>query len=239
MEFRTNARVHLDLPVMQQGLCQHRRRQKSDGTAGARCPAQLDEQGQHAQKWLIGGDRAKLHDVWLPHHTQRLLRSGAQIAEREVVVSALVTERLTEPRVDVDAWGHLGLPHMRLHFTVVDAEALASCPLAHEKSAGCGAGCSTSRENEGEQIRKSDTRSWSHRHSHAAQRAVRPGTGRTSPEDCGVKESDHQGSREGRWTVTAGVAKAPKRCAGQMHRCDNPLGHRAQSLQRSVELVAL
>ena len=33
MEFRINARVRLDLPVTQQGLCQHRRRQKSDGTA--------------------------------------------------------------------------------------------------------------------------------------------------------------------------------------------------------------
>ena len=73
MKFRINARVRLDLPVIQQGLCQHQRRQKSDGTAGARCLTQLDEQGQHAQKCLIGGDRAKLHDVGLPHHTQRLL----------------------------------------------------------------------------------------------------------------------------------------------------------------------
>ena len=36
MEFRINARVRLDLPVIQQGSCQHQRRQKSDGTAGAR-----------------------------------------------------------------------------------------------------------------------------------------------------------------------------------------------------------
>ena len=63
MEFRINARVRLGLPVMQQGLCQHQQRQKSDGTAGARGLAQLDEQGQHAQKCLIGRDRAKLHDV--------------------------------------------------------------------------------------------------------------------------------------------------------------------------------
>ena len=33
---------------------------KSDGTVGARCLARLDEQGQHAQKCLIGGDRALL-----------------------------------------------------------------------------------------------------------------------------------------------------------------------------------
>ena len=30
-----------------------------------------------------------------------------------------------------------------------------------------------------------------------------------------------------------------ERRAGQIHRCDNPLGHRAQGLERSVELVAL
>ena len=112
MEFRIGARVRLDLPVIQQGLCQHQRRQKSDGTAGARCLAQLDEQGQHAQKCLIG------HDVGHNACCEAGLKS-----QREVVVPALVTERLTEPRVDVDAWGHPGLPHMRLDFTVVDAEA--------------------------------------------------------------------------------------------------------------------
>ena len=45
-------------------------------------------------------------------------------SQREVVVPALVTERLPEPRVDVDVWGHLGLPYIRLDFTVVDAEAI-------------------------------------------------------------------------------------------------------------------
>ena len=35
-EFRINARIRLDLPVVQRGLCQHQRRQKPDGTAGAR-----------------------------------------------------------------------------------------------------------------------------------------------------------------------------------------------------------
>ena len=122
MEFRINARVRLDLPVIQQGLCQHRRRQKPDGTAGARCLAQLDEQGQHAQKCLIGGDRAKLHDVGCHIHND-CCEAGLK-SQREVIVPALVTEKLTEPRVDVDAWGHPGLPHIRLDFTVVDAEAL-------------------------------------------------------------------------------------------------------------------
>ena len=67
MDFRINARVRLDLPVTQQGLCQHQRRRKTDGTAGPRCLVQLDEQGQHAQKCLIGAR------CGLPHHTQRLL----------------------------------------------------------------------------------------------------------------------------------------------------------------------
>ena len=33
-------------------------------------------------------------------------------------------EKLTEPRVDVDAWGHPGLPRTRLDLTVVDPEAV-------------------------------------------------------------------------------------------------------------------
>ena len=104
-------------------VCQHQRRQKSDGTAGARCLAQLDEQGQHAQKCLIGGDRAKLHDVGCHIIHNACCEAGLK-SQREVVVPALMTDRLTEPRVDVDAWGHPGLPHIRLDFTVVDAEAI-------------------------------------------------------------------------------------------------------------------
>ena len=94
MEFRINARVRLDLPMIQQGLCQHQRRQKSDGTAGARCLAQLDEQGQHAQKCFIGGDRAKLHDVGCHIIHNACCEAGLK-SQREVVVPTLVTERLT------------------------------------------------------------------------------------------------------------------------------------------------
>ena len=83
----------------------------------------LDEQGQYAQKCLIGGDRAKLHDVGCHIIHNACCEAGLK-SQREVVVPALVMEKLTEPRVDVDAWGHLGLPHIRLDFTVVDAEAL-------------------------------------------------------------------------------------------------------------------
>ena len=35
------------------------------------------------------------------------------------------------------------------------------------------------------------------------------------------------------------MAKTPESCTGQIHCCDNPLGHRAQGLERSVETVAL
>ena len=110
MECPINARVRLDLPVFQQGLCQHQRRQKSDGTAGARCLAQLDEQGQHAQKFLLGRDRAKLHDVGCHIIHNACCEAGFK-SQREVVVPALVTDRLTEPRVDVDARGHPDCPH--------------------------------------------------------------------------------------------------------------------------------
>ena len=34
------------------------------------------------------------------------------------------TERMTDRQVDVDTWGHPGLPHIRLDCTVVDEEAL-------------------------------------------------------------------------------------------------------------------
>ena len=96
--------------------------------------------------------RAKLHDVGC-HIIHKACCEAGLTSQREVVVPALVTEKLTEPRVDVGAWGHPGLPHMRLDFT---GRRCRSSPLllGHEKSAGIGAECSTSRESEGEQIRK-------------------------------------------------------------------------------------
>ena len=98
---------------MQEGLCLRHRRQP-DGAAGSKCLAKLDEQGQHAQKCLIGGDRAKLHDVGCHIIHNACCEAGLK-AQREVV---------SRRSVDVDAWGHPGLPHIRLDFTVVDAEAL-------------------------------------------------------------------------------------------------------------------
>ena len=105
------------------GLCQHQRRQKSDGTPGTRCLAYLDEQGQHAQECLNGGDRAKLHDVGC-HIIHNACCEAGQKSQREVVVPMLATEKPSEPQVDVDAWWHPGLPHIRLDYTIFDAEAL-------------------------------------------------------------------------------------------------------------------
>ena len=113
LEFRINARMRLDLPVVQGGLCQHQRRQKPDGTVGAKCLVHLDEHGQHAQKCLIGGDRAKLHDVRC-HIIRSACCAAGLKSQREVIVPTLATEKLTEPWVDVDAWEHPGPPHIRL-----------------------------------------------------------------------------------------------------------------------------
>ena len=102
LEFGINAKMRLDLPVVQGGLCQHQRRQKSDSTAGAKCLAHLDDHGQHAQQCPPGGDRAKLHDVGC-HIIQSACCEARLISQREVIVPTLATEKLTEPRVDVDA----------------------------------------------------------------------------------------------------------------------------------------
>ena len=112
LEFRINARVRLDLFVVQGGLCQHQRPQKPDGTAGAKCLAHVDEHGQHAQKWFIGGNRAKLHDVGCQIIHNACCAAGLK-SQRKVIVPTQATEKLTEPRVDVDARGHPGLPHIR------------------------------------------------------------------------------------------------------------------------------
>ena len=88
-------------------------------TAGARCWAHLDEQGQHAQKCFIGGDRAKLHDKGC-HIIHKLCCEAWLKSQREVTVPTLATEK----RVDVDACRHPELPRIRLDVTVVDAETL-------------------------------------------------------------------------------------------------------------------
>ena len=105
LEFRINARIWLGLSVVRGGQCQHQKRQKSDGTAGAKSLAHLDDHGQHAQKCLCGGDRAKLHDADC-HTIHNACCEAGPTSKREVSVPTLATEKLTEPRVEVDAPHH-------------------------------------------------------------------------------------------------------------------------------------
>ena len=58
-------------------------------------------------------------------------------------LSRLATEKLTEPRVDVDARGHPGLPHTRLDFSRRCGSSARL--LCHAEKTRGGTGCSTSR----------------------------------------------------------------------------------------------
>ena len=80
--------------------CQYQRREKP---VGARCLAHLDEQGQHAQQWRRPSEAAR---CGLPHHPC--------FDAVEAVVTTLATQKLMEPRVDVDSWRYRPLPHIRL-----------------------------------------------------------------------------------------------------------------------------
>ena len=104
MGFSTDAQVRLDLPVVQGGLYQHQRRQKYQTAqqGPSAWPAHLDGHGQHAQKCLIGGDRAKLHDVCCHIIHNACCQAGLQ-SQREAIGPTMATENLTEPRFDADA----------------------------------------------------------------------------------------------------------------------------------------
>ena len=52
------------------------------------------------------------------------------MSQPEVVVPILATEKLTEPRVDVDAWEHPGLPHIRLDDSSVMRKGQEKAPAA-------------------------------------------------------------------------------------------------------------
>ena len=84
--------------------------------------AALDIKGQHAIGCMVGGARTTLHNA-LCRIVHRACTSAGLRSQREVVVPALATAQLTEPRIDIDAWGHPGLPHLRLDVTVVDPAA--------------------------------------------------------------------------------------------------------------------
>ena len=60
----------------------------------------------------------------------------------------LATEKLTEPRIDVDAWEHPGLPHIRLDFTEVDAESLGESSVMRTGQVKAPAAAQSERMNE-------------------------------------------------------------------------------------------
>ena len=70
-----------------------------------------------------GKNRTKLHDVGCHIIHYACCEAGLR-SQREVIVPMLASERMTEPRVGRGRLGTPGLPHIRLDYTVVDAEAL-------------------------------------------------------------------------------------------------------------------
>ena len=221
---------------MQRGLCQHQRRQKPDGTPGARCLAHLDEQGQHAQRCLIGGDRAKLHGVGCHIIRNACCEAGLK-SQREVVVPALATEKLTEPRVDVDAWGHPGL-RTYASTSLLSMQKLFTTPRS-EEGTRAGTGSSTNGEGERKQMWKNERRDRSHGHCYSAQWALWPRTGYPPSPARRILASNRQSSGESQRTTPAGMAKTPERRAGKIYRCDNPLGRRAPGLERKASSLAM
>ena len=212
--------------MVHRGQCQHQRRQKPDGSAGARCLANLDEHGQHAQKRLIGGDQSKVHDVGCHIvHNACVAQRGAN-RQREVIVPTPATSSLKHG-LTWGAWGHPGLPHTRLDCTVVD-EGAHHYSSAIRKGQEEAPAAAQAEASENEQVRESEGRSWSHWHLPAAQRTIRPVVGHAPSHACEVQQSSLQ-----RWrTTTARVAKTSERSAGEVHRLDSPLGHRAHGLER-------
>ena len=71
---------------------------------------------------MIGGARGVLHDLCVRCIHGACSDAGLN-SQCEVVVRFLATPTLTEPRVDINASGHPGLPHLRLDFTVADETA--------------------------------------------------------------------------------------------------------------------
>ena len=122
LEFVTNMRLRVDLAVMAACLCQHRRHPTPSCRDGKRCLAACDRAGWHAQECMVGGARITLHNSCCSI-LHSVCREAGLRAQREVLVPALATPKLKEPRIDIDAWGHPGLPHMRLDFTTASPAA--------------------------------------------------------------------------------------------------------------------
>ena len=122
-EWIIDTRLRLGLTVGHPCLCQHRRTTATGAHDGKRCLAPLDALGRHARTCMTGGARTTLHNTLCRLVHQACCAAGLR-SQREVVVPALATAKLTEPRIDVDAWGHPGLPHLRLDVTVADPDAV-------------------------------------------------------------------------------------------------------------------
>ena len=121
-EFMTNVRVRLGLPVMTPCLCQHRYAASNTSKAGKKCLQLCDAYGHHATECMIGGARNVLHNIGCSLLSDAHRQAGMGV-QREVVVPELMTPKMLEPRVDVDAWGHPGLLHVRVDFTVASSTA--------------------------------------------------------------------------------------------------------------------
>ena len=149
-----------------------------------------------------------------------------------MIVPTLATEKLTDPRVDVDAWENPGLPHIRLDFTVVDEEPL-HCSSAMRKGQEEALTAAQAERVKTNKNRKAKGGVGVIGIS-TAHRTIWLRVGHAPSQACGVQTSNQQSSRQRRRTTTARVAKTSERSAGEVHRHDSPLGHRAQGLERNV-----
>jgi len=119
-EFRTGLRMRLGLDVCQAGYCQHAS-QRRTGRSPV-CGAVLDSKGVHATSCKVGGEVNVLHD----NGCQVILgatRAAGFRALAEQVIPELRTPARGEPRLDVEAWGHVAYPRLLLDFTVRDPAA--------------------------------------------------------------------------------------------------------------------
>jgi len=115
-EFMTCLRWRLRMDVVPEGRCQHQR-VTGDG-AGKPCGHILDPHGRHAVSCMVGGARDALHGACCEVLHRAHKDAGLQ-CRREVHIPELATDRLKEPRADLDAWGMPGQGHARLDFTAV------------------------------------------------------------------------------------------------------------------------
>jgi len=115
-EFMTCLRWRLRMDVVPEGRCQHQR-VTGDG-AGKPCGHILDPHGRHAVSCMVGGARDALHGACCEVLHRAHKDAGLQ-CRREVHIPELATDKLKEPRADLDAWGMPGQGHARLDFTAV------------------------------------------------------------------------------------------------------------------------